>query len=1130
MAMYRARSGLSRLALRLSLTSSLLLALPLLLPGDAGAQQKSKFTAVPLPQGTTYEVGTTGGAGAKSARSAVQTETQGQAQAKAQLAPSAVKRVSVIVKLTDPSLAAYKGGIQGMAATSPAVTGAPALDVSSTNAKKYLSYLAQKQSNFAASARTIQGAEVRQHFDVVFGGVSMLVPETEIDTLRTLPGVKAVYLDQLLHLDTNVSPQFIGAPKIWSKLGGQEKAGEGVIVGSLDSGVWPEHPSYSDPDPAGNGYAPPPATWHGTACDFGNTAYNPNDHAFSCNHKLIGAHEFLETYKAVVGLLPTEFDSARDDDGHGTHTSTTAAGNAGVHASIFGVERGIVSGIAPRARIAAYKICGNQGCFESDSVEAIQQAILDGVNVINFSISGGANPYSDVVEQAFLDAYNAGIFVAASAGNSGPAADTTDHRGPWVTTVAASTTNRFFLSHLTVQANGGATLNLTGASITEGISVATPVVLASDLGDEFCLNPFAAGSVAGKIVVCRGGVNRIIKSFNVQQGGAVGMLLGNDTLLGLGTDNYFIPTVHLEVNDGDALVSFVSAHSGVTATFTDGEAAQVQGDVMAPFSSRGGTGQTLGVSKPDVTAPGVQILAGDTPLPATVEGGPQGELFQAIRGTSMSSPHVAGSGALLKALHPEWTPGQIKSALMTTATTKVVKEDGHTPADPFDMGAGRIDLRNAGDVGVTFDETGANYVALADQLWNANYPSIYLSALPGQITLTRTAHNTGGKNRNYRLDTDAPKDLTVSVPNRLKVPKNGDASFDITIDGRNVPIGGVRFAELVLKGDEADMHLPISIVRRQPAVTLDKACNPSVIRRNDVTTCTITMTNTAFDDANVALTDNLPKGLTLVAGSVVGATPSGNGLGFTGSLAAVVPATVSVQAGDSPAGGYLPLSIFGIDPVADVGDETISNFTVPAFVYAGETYTQVAMVSNGYLVVGGGTGSDVQFINQTLPDPTPPNNVLAPFWTDLNPGFSGAMRVGQLTDGVNSWLVFDWDAVPTFSNHLENSFEVWIGINGTQDISYAFGPINGSEFGSVTVGAENRFGNRGANFFVNGTGTTPVDGTQVTVTSTPGGPGETKVVTFQAKGKQFGDFQNCAQLTSQLFQGINLACANGRVH
>jgi subtilisin family serine protease len=152
----------------------------------------------------------------------------------------------------------------------------------------------------------------------------------------------------------------------------------------------------------------------------------------------------MDTYEAMFGLSPYEYTSARDDDGHGTHTSSTAAGNADVQASIFGVSRGIVSGIAPRAHVIMYKVCGAAGCYQSDSAAAVEQAIMDGVNVINFSISGGAKPYSDAVELAFLDAYAAGVFVAASAGNAGPTADTTDHRGPWVTTVAASTQNRAF--------------------------------------------------------------------------------------------------------------------------------------------------------------------------------------------------------------------------------------------------------------------------------------------------------------------------------------------------------------------------------------------------------------------------------------------------------------------------------------------------------------------------------------------------------------------------------------------------------------------------------------------------------------------------------------------------------------
>jgi uncharacterized repeat protein (TIGR01451 family) len=1102
---------------KLSLTLALALAVGL----PALAQDRAKIIgATPLQPTTTHKLGTTGGAAAG---------------ARAQAPSRADKRISIIVKLRDDSLAAYKGGVTGLAATSPAVTGARALDLGSTASRQYLSYLRQRQNAFSqAASGAVAGAEVRQRFDIVFGGVSMLVPAAQVDAIRALPGVEAVYKDELLQLDTNVSPQFIGAPAIWQDLGGQDEAGEGVVVGVLDSGIWPEHPSVSDPDPAGNGYPAPPPTWSGTACEFGNTAVNPDDAPFTCNNKLIGANAFIDTYKAVIGLLDTEFDSARDDNGHGTHTATTAAGNSGVVASIFEVERGTISGIAPRAHIAAYKVCGDQGCFGSDSVNAVQQAIVDGVDVINFSISGGGNPYGDAVELAFLDAYAAGVFVAASAGNSGPAPETVDHRGPWVTTIAASHANRFFLSTVSLTASNGDTLELVGASITDGIAVPTPVVQARDFDpddDNLCNEEFPGGTFSGEIVVCQVGTppTRIEKGFNVLQGGASGMLIYNPSLTGIGTDNHWLPAVMLEVDKGQSLLDFLSSHTGVMATFTAGEAAAVQGDVMAAFSSRGGPGQTLGISKPDVTAPGVQILAGNTPLAATVAGGPEGELFQAIRGTSMSSPHAAGAGALLADLHPDWTPGQIKSALMTTARFLVFKEDETTLANPFDMGSGRIDLTRAGDAGITFDVSAEQYVALEDELWNANYPSIYLSALPGQITLERVAHGVLGWPQLYILNAKAPKDLTVSVPKILKVPKSGDAAFDITIDGRNVPLGEVRHAAILLKGGFGrDLRIPISIVRRQPAVTLAKSSNPLVFKRGTTTTCTITAENTAFDAADVTLTDELPKGLQLVPGSVVGATPTNNGLEFSGTLFAVEPPDVVTAPGSSVA-GYLPLAAFGVGPIGGVGDETISNFNVPPFVFAGETWDRLGMVSNGYIVVGGGTAADVEFINQALPDPTPPNNVLAPFWTDLNPGAGGAMRIAILTDGVNDWIVGEWDNVPNFSNSSErNFFQVWIGVNGVEDISYAFGPaVTGGDLGFLTVGAENRFGNRGNSLFFNGTAPTP--GFEARVTSTAGDPGETKVITFQATGVQPRKFQNCAELTSQLFQGINLACADGRV-
>lgn len=1038
--------------------------------------------------------------------------------------------VSIIVQLEDASLAAYEGGLPGLAPTSPEVTGAQKVDVNAPESQLYLGYLLQQQSTFENNLnKRTSGARIVHRYQVVLNGFSMVVNESQAASIARLPGVKAVYRDELRHLDTERSPYFISAPRIWKQLGGQDSAGQGVIVGILDSGIWPEHPSFADPDPSGDAFPEPPGKWAGTACEFGSSI--AGDVPFTCNNKLIGAQRFMETYEQFgPPLLPGEFLSARDDDGHGSHTASTAAGNGKVKAQIFGIPRGTISGIAPRAHVVAYKVCGNEGCYESDSIAAIQQAIIDGVDVLNFSIGGGANPYADPVELAFLDAYAAGIFVAASAGNDGPDPDTVEHRGPWVTSVAASRTDRFFQSKVVLVASNGDKLRLTGVSITDGIKNSTAVVNAANFGDALCQNGTPDGAFTGQIVVCQGATGRLQKSFNVKQRGAVGMLLYNPVLASVSSDNHYVPSIHLQNDAGERLLNFLATHSGVTATFPRGRPDKVQGDVLAAFSSRGGPEQSLGVSKPDVTAPGVQILAGNTPLGASVFSGPPGELFQAIQGTSMSSPHVAGAAALLKDLHPKWSPGQIKSALMATAKTiRQFKEDGETPADAFDVGSGRIDLRHAGDPGLTFDVSAKQYLDNEEDLWNVNYPSLYIPVMPGQITVQRTAKSLLDAPTEWRVSAKTDDDWYIIIPENLRLGAREKARFDITIDARNVPLGEVRYGEIRLTAGSRKLHLPVTIVRGQPLLTMEKECKPRIFREGEKTDCTITLRNTSFENARADLVDNLPEALKLVESSVQGAEIKDNGIRFSGVIAGAVPPLVSVVPGTSP-GGYLPLSGFGVPAVSGMGDETIANFTVAPFLFAGETYTRIGVVSNGYAVVGGGSGAEVSFVNQLFPDPTPPNNVLAPFWTDLNLGAGGAMRVAVLTNGTQNWLVLDWETAPNFSDGETNSFQIWIGQNGVEDISFTYGPnLSDGDLGFLTVGAENSFGNAGSSFYVNGEGTLPTPATQLVVVSTAGAPGQTQVITFQARGIQRTRWQNCARLTSNIFQGINISCASGRV-
>ncbi|MGZ4440028.1 MAG: S8 family serine peptidase, partial [Gaiellaceae bacterium] len=652
--------------------------------------------------------------------------------------------INVMIKYDYDSTASYTGGVDGLAPTSPRVTHKKLRD-NRAAVQAYEAHTSDVSRQISSDVRqAVPGVDVRRSYQTVYGGVEASVPANKVADLLKIDGVVAVQKDSLHQaLDDNTG--FIGATRVWPSLGGSRRAGSNVVVGMIDSGVWPEHPMLS---PSG---IPAPADGMRNCSDFatgGDVAHlGP---PFSCNNKLIGAYAKTATYMAVLGSDGQEFcDNAtgicspRDSEGHGTHTTTTAAGDCVNSAKLYGVERGPVCGIAPGAHVIVYRVCLSQGCFSSDSVAAVQQAIVDGVDVINFSISGGAQPYTDPVELAFLDAVNAGISVNASAGNAGPGAGTSDHGGPWVTTVGASTGPRFFTTTLHLTADGGAKLDKTGVTVTNGISSPTPVVLAESIPgeDALCQTPLAAGAAAGKIVACQRGVNaRVDKGFNVFSGGASGMILYNPVKQDVETDNHWLPAVHVDGPSTD-LLDFINTHTNVKAAFAQGKATATQPDVMAAFSSRGPTGDWI---KPDVTAPGIQVLAGMTPQPdeTTPTNGPPGNLYQAIAGTSMSSPHATGVSALVKAAHPDWTPEEIKSALMTSSVQKVVKEDGTTPADPFDMGAGSIRADRAVNPTLVFNVTFADFVAAgSDPLHriDLNIPSVDATTMTGKIVTHRTA-------------------------------------------------------------------------------------------------------------------------------------------------------------------------------------------------------------------------------------------------------------------------------------------------------------------------------------------------------------------------------------------------------
>jgi subtilisin family serine protease len=962
--------------------------------------------------------------------------------------------VRVMIKLDYDAVAGYAGGVEGLEPTSPSVTGEPLTGTSPAEVAYEQHIDAQESEVVAELQSTVAGVQVEQSIQTVYGGIAAEIPASSVEQILAIDGVVAVQYDSLRQPVTDESPGFVGAPSAYDELGTTANAGQGVIYGNLDSGIWPEHPSFAD---LGN-LPPPPGP--ARECNYGDNPLTPAIDVFACNNKLIGGAHFTDSYDSIFADDPFA-GSARDGNGHGTHTASTTAGNIVESAPVFGVERGPIQGLAPGAYVMEYKVCGPQGCQSSDSAAAVAQAVLDGVDVINFSISGGTDPFTDPVELAFLDAYAAGVFVSASAGNDGPGAGTANHLSPWVTTVAASTQTREFATTLTLTADNGDGFTADGASITAGVE-SFPVVRAQDVagygGGALCATPAAAGTFDGMIVACQRGVQaRVHKGFNVLQGGAEAMVLYNATLADIETDNHWLPTIHLA--DGTAFNAFMSGHTGVTGSFPSAEERSGQGDVMAAFSSRGPAGPFL---KPDVTAPGVQILAGNTPFPGDpVDGaGLPGELFQAIAGTSMSSPHVAGAAILVRAVNPGWTPGQVKSALMTTATTAVVKEDLSSPADPFDFGSGRIQIGAALDATLAFDETAANYFGSGNdpvQAVQLNVPSINAPIMPGRLSLTRVATNVSGERQRIEVDTHEPPATSIDVsPSRFSLNPGESVELRITIRSQ-APLGTQQFGSIEFEArNEPDQHLPVAFIHTQGAVTLLQDCDHDQLRVRDVAQCEITATNNSFDQQTVNLDTFTNSRLDIRDAVGAGRINSRHVRLHNVVLAGALPGVPSVDPGNI--GGYFDIGGLGI-PAETIGDEAIFNYSVPPFLYNGQTWNTIGVDSNGYVVVGGGSAPDNNCcLLPGGPDPAPPNNMLAPFWTDLDGTGAPGLRVAVVGDGTNNWIVVQYE-VNVFGTTDLRKFQVWIGVNGVQDIAYAYAAPQAAPTGQAfLVGAENVLG------------------------------------------------------------------------
>jgi hypothetical protein len=735
-----------------------------------------------------------------------------------------------IVRMAGDPVASYNGRLKGYAATRPAP--GEKIDLSRPETQNYRSYLKSRQD---AAISKVGGRKIYS-YDLVFNGFAAELTDAQAQKMASMPGVLSVTKDELRYADTSSTPAFLGlsAPGgLWSQLGGGRDAGDGVVVGIIDSGIWPENPSFAGDDRHHHGHGGHHDHHNGNGHDYwGNNGHgygHEPDHGLkgwtglcedgedfvgddACNGKIVGARYFNEGFGGDAGIdatRPWEFNSPRDYNGHGSHTSATAAGNYKVAADGPATVFGRVSGMAPGARIAMYKALwstqdsSTASGNTSDLVAAIDQAVADGVDVINYSISGTLTNFRDPVEISFLYAADAGVFVAASAGNSGPTASTVAHPSPWITTVAAGTHNRTVSG--TVTLGNGTTY--TGAGLAAA-PVTAPLINSTDAaaagadptavalcystatnGGTAALDP---AKVAGKIVVCDRGVSaRVDKSLAVQEAGGVGMILLNPSNNSLNADFHSVPTVHLQFTDAAAVHAY-AANPGATATINK---ATFDYNTPAPytasFSSRGpllaGGGDLL---KPDIMAPGQDILAAYSPALG-------GFNFNLLSGTSMSSPHIAGIAALFKDRYPRWSPMMIKSALMTTSYD-VLDGPGTNPAVIFSQGAGHVAPNKATDPGLVFDSgwndwlgflcgtqlpavncTSAGIPVLDPSDFNG--PSIAIGDLAGSQTVTRTLTNVDRRST-YSVSVTGLAGLTVSVsPSKFTINPNQKQKVSITV-------------------------------------------------------------------------------------------------------------------------------------------------------------------------------------------------------------------------------------------------------------------------------------------------------------------------------------------------------------
>lgn len=784
---------------------------------------------------------------------------------------SPAERSVFIVQLDRPSAAEYHATLARSrpVAAKPGEPRTTRLEKNSAAIRNHTALLESDQQQVLSAA----GPGARQIYSYKFGlnGLAVEMTKAQAQKLRANDKVIAVWQDEVRPLATTHSPNFLNlyAPDVGLRSSAQDLDGEDVVIAVIDSGITPEHPSLKDTRPAARPSRcestwadatilgrwlcrrynklpdelafEPPEEWNGT-CQAGDRFADTD-----CNNKVIGARWYIDGAEATGPIHPGEIRSPRDADGHGTHTATTAAG-ARVTAEIYGTSIGEIEGMAPRARIAVYKACWlrpgrtRASCNTTDVLNAIDDAVADGVDVINYSIGSSMREITAPDDLALLAATKAGVVSVVAAGNDGPNPGTigSPAGGPWVITVGASTRTGVTSSEgfdITAPRSIEGRYPIRESSFSPPLAERGPIegdlVLADDgettnddgssgVINDGCQPLINSNEISGNIALLqRSECAFVDKVRHAEEAGAIAALIYNnagDPILMTGPSaGIDIPA--LMIGQADANLILAELDDGNTVSVTLDKdlvySAPENGNVMASFSSRG-PAPVNDVLKPDVTAPGVNIISGFSPDSAYAA---KGENFAYLSGTSMSTPHVAGIAALLRQAHPDWSPAAIKSALMTSARQDLTIQGDSRVSNPFDYGAGHIVPNDANAPGLVYDVTESEYDDLRDDLLAGtadiaqfNLANISVGQFASQRTVTRRVTNVSEDAGSYSAVISAPPGIRVDVsPPSLNLAPQQTGSFDVTLTYESGPLDLWRFGSLTWSSDDHDVRSVIAV-------------------------------------------------------------------------------------------------------------------------------------------------------------------------------------------------------------------------------------------------------------------------------------------------------------------------------